>query len=457
MKAYASYRPACFHCRLTKTTAKSAPRRGAILAATLALPLLSTMALSSMLARPATALEAYSATAFRHSIGVNGVLSHTADPGRYNAVKTALREMGVLYIRGKITPFNAPRVRDLWDSSGIRTLARVDERVGDRSDAKLEMSRIPSGVAAALGAGAQSIVSFEGPNEWTHYNTHEGWSTELREYTQRLYNEVRNVRGLSHPIVGPTIYKRNPEEVRKLGNIGAWVDASNFHIYTSSEMPSYRMDEWFSLSQQMAPGEPVWVTEYGYHNTLAVRSGNPVSELTAARYLTRFAALAFRKSPRGKFFVYEFINSGTSATNREHNLGILRYDLSRKPAFHTYRRMIDVLESASAVQPISLDVRLSGETTGVQQVLLQKAPGQYLLMLWQEVPSWDRKARREINVPDRSVTVTLPRNASFIRHDTLPFPGEPGRDAAPVQLPSGRSSATIDVPDHIVILEMRLS
>jgi hypothetical protein len=216
------------------------------------------------------------------------------------------------------------------------------------------------------------------------------------------------------------------------------------------------MEEWFSQASLMAPGEPVWVTEYGFHNTLAVPSRRPVDEITAARYTPRFAALAFSKSPRGRFYIYELVDSGTDPRDREHNLGMIRYDFSRKPVFHSIRRVMDTLKSASgSVVPRDVDIRFSGDTPAIERVLLQKADGNYLLMMWQEVPSWDTRTMRRIPVTPRSVTVTLPRAANFTVHDTIPFPSEPGRDAPPASIPGARTSATVDVPDHLIFVEFK--
>ena len=81
----------------------------------------------------ANALEAYSALAFRNSIGVNSVLSETGSDSRYSAAKDALREIGIVNHRAKLTPFNAGRARDLFSlpASGRwrgSTFASAEER-----------------------------------------------------------------------------------------------------------------------------------------------------------------------------------------------------------------------------------------------------------------------------------------------------------------------------------------
>ena len=404
----------------------------------------------------ANALEAYSALAFRNSIGVNSVLSETGSDSRYSAAKDALREIGIVNHRAKLTPFNAGRARDLFQSSGVRTLARIDVRVGGGKVGKADLSGIAQDLNTALTAGSQALIGFEGPNEYTARQSGPGWDDDLREYMRRLHDEVER-RNLPQPVVGPTIYKRILEDIRKLGNIGSSIDASNFHIYPSGNEPSFKINEYLSNARIMAPGEPVWVTEYGYHNTLQNRAENPVSELTAAKYLPRFAALYFSRSPQGKFFIFEFIDGGSNPRDREHNLGILRSNLSKKPAFHTIKRMIDIVRSGStSVNPRDLPVQISGQAN-LEQLLLQKSDNQYLLLLWQEVKSWDVRGQRELELAAKPVTVSLPANATFTLHDTLPFANDASRSGSPTQFGGPRRSVTFNVPDHIVILEMKVS
>lgn len=405
--------------------------------------------------RPAGALDAYSALSFRDSIGVNSVLSETSSTSRYTAVKDALRDIGIVNHRAKLTPYNAGRARDLYQCCGIKTLARIDVREGGGKVGKADPTGIPQELNAALGAGSQAISAFEGPNEYTSLQSGPGWDDDLRVYMQRLADEVRG-RKLPQPVVGPTIYLRKPMHINELGNIGGSIDASNFHIYTSGNEPSYKIDEFLSNARIMAPGKPVWVTEYGYHNALKNPKQNPVSELTAAKYIPRFAALYFGRSPQGKFFVYEFIDDANNPADREANFGILRNNLQKKPVYYTLKRMINVVKTGStAVSPRDLNVNISGGGN-IQKLLLQQSSNQYLLLLWQEVKVWDVKAQRQISVPDQPVTVTIPTNAAFSLYDTLPNEADASKDAAPAQLGSGRRSVTFNVPDHIVLLQMKL-
>jgi hypothetical protein len=110
----------------------------------------------------ANALEAHSALAFRNSIGVNSVLSETGSDSRYSDVKNALREIGIVNHRAKLTPFNAWRASDLFQSSGVSTLARIDVRVGGGKVGKADPTGIAQDLNTALTAGSQALIGFEG-------------------------------------------------------------------------------------------------------------------------------------------------------------------------------------------------------------------------------------------------------------------------------------------------------
>ena len=404
------------------------------------------------------ALEAYSAATFRASIGINTTF---AQPGIYmqkpEQVKQALKELGILNIRERVSKLVTPQARELYACCGIKTLAQIDNRFNNKREAKIDPSQIDEEVDKALTIGAGAIAGFEGPNEYSHFQNTGTWYLDLRNYMARISQTVRAAEKLSTPIIGPTVYLRKVEDIRKVGNIGNSIDASNLHMYIGGNAPSYRLDEYMGDVQIMAPGKPVWVTEFGYHNGMTSKLGGlPISELGAAKYLPRWIALMFDKSPRGKFFIYELMDEGTNQSDHEQMRGLVRYNFSRKPAFHTLRRMIAAVRGASTgfkLQP--LDIQLTGQAQNLRKVLLQKSNNQYLLMLWQEIESWDNKKRVMINNPDRPVTVRLPRKADVTMIDTLPF-ADASVDAPPRRIATAASQATVPVPDHVIVLQLDL-
>lgn len=404
-------------------------------------------------AAPAAAMEAHGSEAFRQSFGLN---SHIAgqgagDPARYARIREALRDIGILYSRGRIGKNNIERARDLYRCCGIRTLARLDTRHGNDVRGALDPDGVEAALDLALAVGGEALAGFEGPNEYTRYHDTGDWHGDLRAYMQRIQGAVRG-RGLTQPIVGPTVYMRREAEIRALGDLSRWVDASAFHIYTGGLEPSAQLADYLGDAAIMAPGKPVWVTEYGFHNTVADPAANPVSERAAAKYLPRFATLLFQASPAGKHFLYELVDEGTDPTEREHHFGLLRHDLTPKPAYGAIKRLVEAVGGGTpGLAPQPLVVGIEGGGGAVRALLLQKTERQYLLLLWQEVRSWNRALQADIAVPPRRVAVRVPQAAAFSLTDTLPD----SLSAATRDL-GGGPAVTIDVPDHIVLLAVTL-
>lgn len=409
---------------------------------------------------PAAALDAYPADAFHRSIGTNAKLSPGAneqvDTERYNATRDALADVGILNIRTRVLTSTVGRTRGLYDCCGIRALARIEEHTGGLPT-PADPSKIPAAVAKTLSVGP-AIQAMEGLNEYTRYNNTGSWDVDLRTYQQVLYNEVKVVHGLTEmPVVGPTVYARSAVHTAQIGNIGDIVDAANLHYYPGGWEPSKRLDEYVNLMATMAPGEPVWVTEYGYHTTSAAPQENPVPEWIQAVYMTRTAALLFQKDPRGKYFSYEFVNGGFDLANREHNFGMLNRDFTPKPAYLAYKRLIHAVRGGDpAVTPTPLDVTFTGDMLGVRTILLQKSPGHYVLLMWQEARVWDRKNRLEIAVPARPITITLGQAADMAVKHTLPFPADPAIDLPPEVITTGGTSGAVMVPDRIIAIAIDL-
>jgi hypothetical protein len=412
--------------------------------------------------RPAQALDAFSAATFHRSIGVclSAGPEDGVDEARYAAIKARMLEVGILNIRTKVIGPNVARIADLWSCCGIRTLALIDEHVDNLRPKPLAPEQIPAAVTRTLAAGTDAILAFEGPNEHTkfhNYSTDPDWPEKLRAYTAALYQHVRHERALPQPVIGPTVFRRERLDALAIGDIGAWVDASTLHFYPGGWEPSRAIDEHNTNMKIMAPGEPVWISEYGYHNASGDPGSNPVPELISAIYMTRLAAVAFQREPLARFFVYEFMNNGNNLADREHNLGLVSFDLTPKAQFHAYRRLIDAVEGGDpAVIPQPLDLSFSGDMTRVQTLLLQKSASRYVLLMWQEVPSWDRKLRQVISVAPRTIGIGLPRNADVSLSHVVPNVANPAQDRAPQDLGRGVRSATVDVPDRIVAIAIDL-
>jgi hypothetical protein len=149
-------------------------------------------------------------------------------------------------------------------------------------------------------------------------------------------------------------------------------------------------------------------------------------------------------------FGYELIDQGTDKTDMEANFGLLRIDGSRKPAFTGLRDLIALLgeRGAPAFTTHPLRVSFSGDTVGVRRLLLEKADGRRFLILWQDKPSYDKVAKRDITVAARTVVLGFDR--AVTRATTyLPLSGTAARGTV-----SNSRLVTVSVPDHPVVVEV---
>ena len=100
-------------------------------------------------------------------------------------------------------------------------------------------------------------------------------------------------------------------------------------------------------------------------------------------------------------YIYELADQGPDPV-REQNFGLLRYDMTEKPAYSAVKNLIDLLEEPGAnFTPTSLAFTLTAPST-VHNTLLQKSDGRYLMLLWNEVLSYDSVNKVDLNPADVS-------------------------------------------------------
>jgi len=99
----------------------------------------------------------------------------------------------------------------------------------------------------------------------------------------------------------------------------------------------------------------------------------------------------FRRGVR-RTYSYELLDEfpDPGLEERESNWGLLRNDLSKKPAFDAVGNLLNILKDpGSGFAPGSLDYSLEGNTERLRQMLLQKRDGSYYLALWRDTSVWD--------------------------------------------------------------------
>ena len=120
------------------------------------------------------------------------------------------------------------------------------------------------------------------------------------------------------------------------------VDAVSVHSYTlfryrvNPEGAILSLDRLHALLKSAEPARdiPVYVTEMGWPTN---QGRHGVSEREAANYLVRFMLLARSRPWIAGVWWYDLIDDGPSQTDAQHRFGLVRTNLTPKPAFEAAR------------------------------------------------------------------------------------------------------------------------
>ena len=449
---------------------------------------------------PGIAAEtARSADRFVSSLCVGTHWSYPDTPygQRYEEVKQKLIASGIRNVRDG---FYQNRPQDLG-KSGIHTTIVAD--VPDRSDGNGQtIQSIVNQIKTANAAGAK-IDAVEGPNEpdlfWLPSRSNktykgQGFPNGVIAFQNDLYSAIKaNASTVGLKVIGPSLGvtydagggKPNPLTKGSLSNA---VDWGNFHpypggnpfsypfdyntttkYYWNSNFPSISIDEFpYSFDTYKPPfqNKPMAATETGY-STFNLG----VSEKVHAKYMPRLFLEFFRNNVQ-RTCSYEFVDEFVDAqkTNREANFGLLRHDLTLKPAHTAIKNLIGLLSDPGAdftagtlayslsVNPVSYREPYSGlvanydRTQYMHHLLLQKRDGTFYLALWHEVSSYDTSTQppREIQPPTLPVTLKFGQSIRTVATYTF---GEDGRvTTTPMRLTNNQLA--LDVPDRVMIVKL---
>ena len=393
-----------------------------------ALPALVALSLFLPATASAAATTARSAGAFVDSIGVNTHFSYsdTIYDSRFAQVKAKLSELGVRHIREGLMPDRPDQYEFLRDLAGAGVRSTLI--LGDPNEGPENLDELLATLRTELRG---TVAAVEGPNEFDSWGGSD-WQPRLVDYQRRLYSAIKGDPALaSLPVLGPSIVQRRNQE--SLGDISGTLDYGNFHPYPDGFSPEEGIGDNIERAVGNSGSKPLVATETGYHTTEGWSGEhNAVSEAAMATYIPRLYLEYFRRGV-ARTFSYELLDEKPGDDDRENNFGLLRNDLSEKPAFGALRNLITILDDRGpAFTPGAVAYSLGDEATGVHHLLLQKSDGSYYLALWRAVDVWDPDAQASLQAPSGRVTV------NFERQVTSATSFLPSRSATPVAaLPSG--------------------
>lgn len=220
---------------------------------------------------------------------------------------------------------------------------------------------------------------------------------------------------LNVPLMGPSyVY---PESYPVTGNIASLASGNSMHIYFGGRNPGSTgwgdldvegngygsFSYWYDLSQIDAPAIRPTVTETGYMSFPTTSTPYTVPENVETAYIQRTLLLAYKHGYLGTF-IYELVDDPSSPVG----YGLLRSDLTEKPAFLGMSNMLKLLtDKGAAFTPGSLAYQISGGDSNLNHLLLQKSDGSYWLVLWLEEPSWDPVNSAPLMVAPENIGIQL--------------------------------------------------
>ena len=417
-------------------------------------------------------LSANSTTAaFVDSIGINVHLSfHDSPYSNLPLIAQELGALGVHHVRdgANLSPEGMDGLQAAaWlqlRSQGIRVNAMVDPRYAVKT-------MTVRSLLALISAGGGAVESVEGPNELDVSGMGD-WPSADRDYQRSIW-EARRSMGRTRSdlsLIGPAMaFAANGE---KLGDMSGYADFGNLHPYPGGLAPSVifprpgTRQDFLSMSRAQAAvmygSLPIYVTESGWHNCFGDQKEIPATSLEAtARYVPRLFLENFNHGIR-RTYLYELIawRADPEGTNHEYHWGLLEYDGTEKPAFRALKNLIALVSGPPTVQvdaptqtsdaAANFRYRLedSGSLSQVHHTALRATDGSLVLLLWQEVPSYNIPEQRDIEVPTRTVRIRLDRAAPSSRLFDI------SSGIQPIGQWSAVSTLEIQVPDHVVVLRV---
>jgi hypothetical protein len=406
-------------------------------------------------ARTCTAIteNARSADGFVDSIGVN---THFG-----NAIYVGSNAYADRRIDAQLAALGVRHIRDhSWNDTALSIVDRLYSKHGIRTTLVIgETSRSPADLVNLLKAhpGFEAIEGLNEPdlnprsyNGFTDNRAGNDFAA-TRAFQNELYRLVKadpKTRGLI--VLSPAMAR--PRRSQYLAPIS--FDAAAMHSYPAAREPTFRLDDFLGeLAVLRQTSKPLMATETGYYNRPIASGGIP--ENLAGKYIPRLCAEYFNRDI-ARTYLYELANQGGDEAKREQNFGLLRFDMSRKPAYTALKNLIDLIKESKrgTFRPGSLDYKLTGsaDISAIHHTLLQKNSGVFYLLLWQDVPVFNRFANNkqgaEITNPPLSVTLAL--NTVIATARTF----QPNLSTKPTATHTDPKSMELSVPDQILVVEL---
>lgn len=408
----------------------------------------------------AFAIPAIPADSFVESIGVNTHWAYlNVYTYNYTGLKIKLAESGIRYLRDRSHPVVYTRANDLYASLGIKTIVLTGRFKPGQWPSPLDPTQINEELDQIKTQALAAAAALEAPNEYDHsHGPDTDWVGSIKNYSTLLYTKAKADAMLRNlPIIGPSL--TTLEAYEAVGNADSYIDYGNQHLYQWTFWPGFdgmdtngsRSITWYldKLARFQSPsGKLVQGTEAGY--TGYIETGG-LSEEADGKYMARIFAEFFR---RGVYRTckYELVDE-EDQRGREGMFGLLRNNLTEKPSFRAVKNLILILsDKGPSFKPDILNYTLNGSIESVRQILFQKRTGDFYLMIWLEVASWNVSSKSDLYPPAQQVVLTLQENGRI--SDATLYAFNNTADVNIGNLTIANNQVTFNVTDKISIIKL---
>jgi hypothetical protein len=226
------------------------------------------------------------------------------------------------------------------------------------------------------------------------------------------------------PLIGPSFAEATAYAVP--GNIASKMDLNNLHIYFGGRNPGSPgwgspdalgnpygcLNFWYDMAWEDAPFITPAVTETGYMSFPTTNTPYTLPESVQTAYVQRTLLLDFMHGFQETFF-YQLMDDPTSPAG----YGLLRSDMTQKPAFIGLSNMLQLLKDPGGdFTPGKLPFLISGGDSSLNHILFQKSDGSYWLAIWIEQPSWDPANVKSIPVAPQNIGIALDSSHTTVKN-----------------------------------------
>ena len=382
---------------------------------------------------------------------------------KWDSLRPLIGGLGIRIIRDAFDP----RLEDLWRDYGIRAILvstpqpKIEEGWWTKQTELWTSHR-------------DAIAAIEGPNEVNGWAKHglsyegKGWPEGPRLFQADLYKHIKGCDATkSIPVISlSTAYRGTGREIAPVKGF----DIVNAHSYAGGAMPSSSLDfiDPYLLVGYGATLAPLVATESGYHTCLGeskviAGSQQGVSRQAHRKYIPRHYAEYFNAGHVWTV-VYEFAAGRPNKAedqDPEAAFGLLDPNGDPKPAYFALKDLIALLSESrwdasttrwvrpAPFTPRALAFSLKNAPPSVHHTLLQRSNGTFQLLLWNEVPCFDLRAKSDVANPEVSLRLVLDEDAAEITITRLgPDAPKPLRHAGPVR------EVDLSVPDEVLVVNI---